>query len=99
MKLILTSIVSLTIGFNCFAQSKSNKSIDVLKNETATSIQAGYDAYKKVILSTRKQIKTDELNKNHLETIFKALEKSYKTAEEINFENKYYRKDLGFDLK
>jgi len=32
-------------------------------------------------------------------TIFEALEKSYKTAEKINFENMYYRKDLGFDLK
>ncbi len=32
-------------------------------------------------------------------TIFDALDKSYKTAEEINFENMYYRTDLGFDLK
>lgn len=27
-----------------------------------------------------------------------ALEKSYKTAEQIQFEGKYYRKDIGFDL-
>lgn len=27
-----------------------------------------------------------------------ALSKSFKTAEKINFEGKYYRKDLGFDL-
>jgi len=27
-----------------------------------------------------------------------ALEKSYKTAEKVSFEGKYYRKDLGFDL-
>ena len=51
MKLILTSILSLTIGFNCLAQSNNNKSIDALKNETATTIQSGYDAYKKIALS------------------------------------------------
>lgn len=51
MKLILTSILSLTIGFNCLAQSKSNKSIEALKNETSTTIQSGYDAYKKIALS------------------------------------------------
>lgn len=33
------------------------------------------------------------------DTIFSALEKSYKSATKINFENMYYRKDLGFDLK
>ncbi len=32
------------------------------------------------------------------ESIDEALEKSYKNAEKINFENKYYRKDIGFDL-
>ncbi len=51
MKLLLTSIIALTIGFSCLAQSKNNKSIDALKNETATSIQSGYDAYKKIALS------------------------------------------------
>jgi phosphoribosylamine--glycine ligase len=28
-----------------------------------------------------------------------ALEKSFKSAEKIDFEGKYYRKDIGFDLK
>lgn len=51
MKLTLTSIISLTIVFSCLAQSKNNKSIDVLKNETATTIQSGYDVYKKIALS------------------------------------------------
>ena len=51
MKLILTSILSLTIGFNCLAQSINNKSIDALKNEASTNIQSGYDAYKKIALS------------------------------------------------
>jgi len=51
MKLLLTSIISLTIGFSCVAQSKNNKSIDALKNETATTIQSGYDVYKKIALS------------------------------------------------
>ncbi len=31
-------------------------------------------------------------------TIKEALEKSYASAEEINYEGKYYRRDLGFDL-
>lgn len=51
MKLILASILSLTIGFNCLAQSINNKSIDALKNEASTNIQSGYDAYKKIALS------------------------------------------------
>ncbi len=51
MKLILTTIVSLTIGFSCLAQTNNNKATDALKNETATNIQSGYDAYKKIALS------------------------------------------------
>jgi phosphoribosylamine--glycine ligase len=33
------------------------------------------------------------------ETLAEALATSYKNAENIQFENRYYRKDLGFDLK
>ncbi len=33
------------------------------------------------------------------DNIFKALEKSYNTAQNIHFDKMYYRKDLGFDLK
>ena len=51
MKLILTSLISLTIGFNCLAQSYNAKSTHALKNETATTIQSGYDAYKKIALN------------------------------------------------
>jgi len=32
------------------------------------------------------------------DTMKEALEKSYKAAEKINFEGKYYRNDIGFDL-
>jgi len=51
MKLIITSIFSLTIGLSCLAQSKNNKTTDALKKETATNIQAGYDTYKNIALS------------------------------------------------
>ncbi len=33
------------------------------------------------------------------ETIDEALEKSYKSIEQISFDKSYYRKDIGFDLK
>jgi phosphoribosylamine--glycine ligase len=33
------------------------------------------------------------------DTIDDALEKSYKNAGVIQFENKYFRRDIGFDLK
>ena len=52
MKIIFTSFLSLAIGCNCLAQNINNsKSITVLKIESATSIQANYDAYKKIALS------------------------------------------------
>jgi aminobenzoyl-glutamate utilization protein B len=51
MKLISISILSLTVGFGCLAQSNNTKSIDALKSESASSIQSGYDAYKKIALS------------------------------------------------
>jgi aminobenzoyl-glutamate utilization protein B len=51
MKIILTSIFSLTIGFSSLAQSKNHKSADALKYESATTIQAGYDAYKTIALN------------------------------------------------
>ncbi|MES1181387.1 MAG: amidohydrolase, partial [Flavobacterium sp.] len=51
MKLILTSILAVTVAFNCLAQKNNNKSIDALKNETATTIESGYDAYKKIALN------------------------------------------------
>ena len=51
MKLIFISVVSLTIGFNGATQNNNNKSIDALKNETATTIQSGYDAHKKIALT------------------------------------------------
>jgi phosphoribosylamine--glycine ligase len=33
------------------------------------------------------------------DTMDEALDKSYENAGKINFENKYFRKDIGFDLK
>jgi aminobenzoyl-glutamate utilization protein B len=52
MKKNFFSILSLVIYCNCFAQkTAAAKTIDLLKNESATSIQTGYDAYKKIALS------------------------------------------------
>ncbi len=52
MKLILLTILSLALGYNCMAQNSGNsKSIDVLKNEVAKNIQSGYEMYKKIALN------------------------------------------------
>ena len=52
MKLILISLLSLAPGYSCLAQSNSiSKATDGLKNETATTIQANYDAYRKIAFS------------------------------------------------
>lgn len=51
MKIILTSILSVTIGCSCLAQSSNSNSIDALKNQTAATIQSGYNAYKKIALN------------------------------------------------
>ncbi|MEO6734623.1 MAG: amidohydrolase [Ferruginibacter sp.] len=50
MKIILVSILSLTLAHNSIAQS-NHKTNDALKNESATIIQSGYDAYKAIALS------------------------------------------------
>ena len=72
MKFNLISFLSLTIGYNCLAQSNII-STDVLKNESATTIQSGYDTYKKVALSIwdyaelgYKEIKSTALLQNTL---------------------------------
>lgn len=49
-KINLTAILLLSIGFDSLAQS-NKQSIDELKSETATTIQSGYDVYKKIALS------------------------------------------------
>ena len=72
MKFNLISFLSLTIGYNCLAQSNII-STDVLKNESAATIQSGYDTYKKVALSIwdyaelgYKEIKSTALLQNTL---------------------------------
>ena len=72
MKFNLISFLSLTIGYNSLAQSNII-STDVLKNESATTIQSGYDTYKKVALSIwdyaelgYKEIKSTALLQNTL---------------------------------
>lgn len=51
MKLLLSSIFSLVIGYHCLAQANTVKSIDALKNEAAKNIQSGYDTYKNIALT------------------------------------------------
>lgn len=50
MKLILFLFLLLSSWCNCLAQ-KNSKSIDVLKNETALTIQSDYEEYKTIALS------------------------------------------------
>ena len=51
MKTYLISLLSLALLFNCQAQNKNSKSIELLKNETAAAIQSGYDEYRKIALT------------------------------------------------
>jgi aminobenzoyl-glutamate utilization protein B len=52
MKKSVPFIVSLAIVCNCLGQKNTSaKTNDVLKNESAATIQAGYDTYKKIALS------------------------------------------------
>jgi len=51
MKTYLISLLSLALLFNCQAQNKNSKSIELLKNETAATIQSGYDEYRKIALT------------------------------------------------
>lgn len=67
-------LLSLAIVCNCTAQKNTvAKTIDVLKNESATNIQSGYDTYKKIALTIwdyaevgYKEIKSSSLLQNTL---------------------------------
>ncbi len=51
MKKILTTVVSIAIGYSCMAQMTTFvKKLDALKAESAKNIQGGFDTYKKVAL-------------------------------------------------
>ncbi len=51
MKKILTTAVSIAIGYSCMAQVTAFvKTLDALKAESAKNIQANFDTYKKVAL-------------------------------------------------
>ena len=74
MRKNLLTILLLSVGCQCMAQKNTPaKSIEVLKNESAKNIDAGYDAYKKIALNIwdyaevgYKEIKSSALLQNTL---------------------------------
>ncbi|MBS1633082.1 MAG: amidohydrolase [Bacteroidetes bacterium] len=73
MKSSFISFLFLAFVCSCIAQGKNTNKTDALKNETAASIQAGYEAYKKIALGIwdyaelgYKEIKSSALLKNTL---------------------------------
>ena len=74
MRKNLLTILLLSVGGHCVAQKTTPaKSIEVLKNESAKNIDAGYDAYKKIALNIwdyaevgYKEIKSSALLQNTL---------------------------------
>lgn len=50
MKLLLSTLLSLLLALNASAQNKNKSSIDAIKNESAITLQAGYEEYKGIAL-------------------------------------------------
>jgi len=53
------------------------------------------DSDDKIVTNGGRVIAVSSFGKNMQE----ALDKSFSNAEKLSFEGKYYRKDIGFDLK
>ncbi len=78
------------------------------KYEKGKKIQSVYSVENSIVFHAGTTIKNGTLITNggrviaitsYGDTIFDALKQSYQNAEIIEFEKKYYRKDIGFDLK
>ncbi len=90
----VTTVMMVAGGYpEAYEKGKEMTGFDQVKDGIAfhagTKLQEG-----KVVTNGGRVIALSSLGTNFKE----ALEKSYKNAEVINFEDKYYRKDIGFDL-
>ena len=90
----VTTVMMVAGGYpEAYEKGKEMTGFDQVKDGMAfhagTKIQDG-----KVVTNGGRVIALSSFGKDFSE----ALEKSYKNAEVINFEGKYFRKDIGFDL-
>ena len=72
------------------------KKIEIPKIEDSLIFHAGTKYYKNNVVSNGGRVIAVS---SYGENIFDALKKSYKNVNAIQFEGKYFRSDIGFDLK
>ena len=88
------SVMLVSGGYpDVYEKGKTIKNIEALENQVI--FHAGTKASEDHTLTNGGRVLAIT---SLADTMDKALEASYKTAESISFEGKYYRKDLGFDL-
>jgi len=88
------SVMLVSGGYpDAYEKGKTIKNIEALENQVI--FHAGTKASEDHTLTNGGRVLAIT---SLADSMDKALEASYKTAENISFEGKYYRKDLGFDL-